>query len=70
MIDRDYGEYYGVCDACGAVTEGTYDTFQDAVDGMRAEGWKTVNMGGEWVNYCPSCAAKLARPGADEFAGI
>lgn len=70
MIDREYGEFYAACDACGKELDGVYSDFQDTVDGMRAAGWKTVKIGGEWVNYCPECAAKLSRPGAGEFAGI
>ena len=71
MIDRDYYEgYFGICDACDDVTEENYPSFQDAVDGMRAEGWKSVKIGTDWMNYCPVCAAKYARPGANEFAGI
>ena len=69
MIDRLYSEYLPICDSCGAELEGYFD-FQEAVDGMRANGWKTVMLGGEWVNYCPDCAAKLTRPGAGEFAGL
>ena len=70
MIDKQYGSYYAICDACGTALDGVYDDFQDAVDGMRANGWKTANVGGEWVNYCPECAPKQSRPGAGEFAGV
>lgn len=69
MIDRDYGSYYGVCDACGTATE-AYDDFQDALDGLKAEGWKITKIGDEWVHYCPTCAPKLPRPTSNEFAGI
>ena len=70
MIDRQYGSYYAICDACGTALDSEYNDFQDAVDGMRADGWKTANVGGEWVNYCPECAARLARPTANEFADV
>ena len=69
VIDREFGSYYGVCDACGTATE-AYDDFQDALDGMKAEGWKITKIGDEWVHYCPTCAPKLSRPTSNEFAGI
>ena len=71
MIDKQYGSYYAVCDACGTALDGEYDDFQDAVDGMRANGWRTSKTGADWMNYCPACAATVAapRPGAGEFAG-
>lgn len=71
MIDRQYGRYSVSCDVCGRVLDDdTYDDFQDALDGLKANGWKSVNNCGMWDNYCPECAAKLSRPGASEFAGI
>lgn len=72
MVDKQYGSYYAICDACGTALEAEYDEFQDAVDGMKANGWRTSKIGGEWVNYCPECAGKLLpkRPGAGEFAGV
>ena len=70
MIDKIHGEYYVYCDACGAMIDEPFDDFQDALDGMKAEGWKTVDIGGVWCNYCPECAAKQMRPTANEFAGI
>lgn len=69
MIDKMYSEYLPICDDCGAELEGYFD-FQDAVDGMKANGWKIENVNGEWEHYCPECAAKRNRPGASEFAGV
>lgn len=69
MIDRLYSEYLPICDGCGAELEGFFD-FQDAVDGMKAEGWKITMIGGEWVHYCPDCTVKMTRPTSSEFAGI
>lgn len=56
MILCEYGEYTPSCDACGIELE-PYDDFQDAVNGIKANGWATKNEGGEWLNYCPDCAA-------------
>ena len=70
MIDRQYGLYTVACDACGKELDGEYEEFADAVDGVKANGWKTVNNCGMWENYCPECAAEMNRPGASEFAGL
>ena len=38
---------------------------------MKAQGWKSVKKAPDmWVNYCPKCAEKYARPGPAEFAGL
>ena len=71
MIDKQYGMYQAVCDGCGrGLDDDAYDDFHDALAGMKANGWKTSKLENEWVNYCPDCARKLARPSAGEFAGI
>lgn len=70
MIDHDYGDYYAVCDGCEAVTEDIYSSFNEVVDGLKDESWTTTKENGEWRHYCPTCAMRLRRPGAGEFAGI
>ncbi len=72
MIDREFGEYYATCDTCGMI-DGPFFEFQDAVDGMKASGWKSIKIGNDWENLCPECAASYTarmRPGPSEFAGI
>ena len=57
MIDRQYGLYTV---ACG-----------DAVDGLKANGWKSINNCGMWENFCPDCVRNVIfNPGASEFAGL
>ena len=68
MITREYGEYYAVCDVCGEYS-GPFFDFEDAVDSMKANGWRTTKTGAGWENYCPECA-RYTRPGPTEFAGI
>ena len=70
MIEKIQGYHYVTCDACGAELEGIYYSFEDAVEDMRDNDWKSVNVGGVWQNYCPHCALLMIRPGAGEFAGI
>ena len=72
MIERQYGRYTVACEICGTMLDNEYDNFADAVDGLKANNWKTINNCGMWENYCPECANKLdfIRPGASEFAGL
>lgn len=70
MIDKQFGGFQAVCDACGTVLDdGNYD-FQDAVNEMKANGWKTVKVGDEWLNYCPVCAREIKCPGPGEFVNF
>jgi len=71
VIDVAYGLYFVYCDGCGRDIDGTYSDFEDALDGMKAQDWKSVKEAPDiWMNYCPKCAAKYGRPGPSEFAGI
>lgn len=56
MIDKEYGEYKGVCDDCLTET-GTCDNWNEAVSIMQDLGWKTIlnEVTGEWENVCPKC---------------
>ena len=70
MIEKLYGDYYVCCDACGRELDGVVNDFDETLDRIRAAGWKTSKLAGEWVNYCPECWEKVNRPGPSEFAGI
>lgn len=60
MIDTGsmyYGNvktYIPICDCCGIELDEEY-TFNDAVDAMKADGWKIIKKDGEWQNICPDC---------------
>ena len=54
MIDREYGRYIAICDACGD-SIGKEETFDDVRMLMRAEGWVTRKHKNHWVNYCDKC---------------
>jgi len=42
------------CDICGyAVT--SFDSFQEAVDYKKEDGWKSQKHKGEWEDICPEC---------------
>ena len=71
MIDRQYGLYTVACDVCGKQLDGEYDSFSDTVDGLKANGWKSINNCGMWENFCPDCVRNVIfNPGASEFAGL
>ena len=56
MIDKAYGRFELTCDVCGDGPEEAFDSFQDAVDHMRAEGWRSTRSCGEvWINHCKEC---------------
>ncbi len=61
MIDKAYGKYIPSCDGCGDDL-GDYDSFDDARDAIKANGWETRRYGTDWVDYCPSCAPKDVTP--------
>lgn len=63
MIDREYGEYFLVCDICGEEIDG-FDTFDDALDYSREEGWESkrgeqLDLKDGWVDICPKCQMQL-----------
>lgn len=55
MIDKHYGKRIPVCDYCMENLP-PEDDFDDAVQAMKAAGWKTKkDEDGEWVNICTDC---------------
>lgn len=55
MIDVLYGRFGMACDFCGEACEDTFDSFQEAVDFGRTNGWRADKYSGEWQNQCPEC---------------
>lgn len=54
MIER-YGNSYELqCDYCSNCVDDFID-FQDVVDYKKANGWKSINIKGEWTDKCPEC---------------
>jgi len=54
MIDRVYGKQVPTCDGCGD-TLPPQETFQDALDAIKEEGWASDPVNGEFENYCKEC---------------
>lgn len=42
------------CDICG-YTVTSFDSFQEAVDYKKEDGWKSQKHKGEWEDICPEC---------------
>ena len=53
MIDKDGYSYMVVCDNCGEGTE--VNTWDDALELMRDDGWQKKKNGNSWNHYCPEC---------------
>jgi hypothetical protein len=51
------GYVVACCDRCPRKFNTGLKIFQQAVDLLgRSEGWESVEHGGKWENYCPSCS--------------
>ncbi len=53
MIDRRYGKWFLTCENCN--TEEEFDTFDEAVQYARDEGWQIRKLDGEWTHICEGC---------------
>lgn len=47
-----------ICNGCGETKEITGE-FEDVLDFMRENEWRSVKEGGAWDNYCPDCKENL-----------
>lgn len=54
MIERDYSLYILVCDQCGEAF-GTYDSFEEAVEAKKKQGFKSKREGRQWIDICKDC---------------
>jgi hypothetical protein len=60
MIAKSADTYTPVCDGCGEELAPEWD-FMDAVNAVKAAGWRTMRPEGvhtNWEHYCPTCAAR------------
>lgn len=54
MIEKIYkNKYMVICDNCEDGTE--LDTWDECMEYMRDNEWKTKLIDGEFNNYCPEC---------------
>ena len=54
MIEKQGNGYELQCDYCSNYVD-EFEDFQEAVDYKKANGWKSVNINGEWTDKCPDC---------------
>ncbi len=71
--DTDYQEWIcdlaASCDGCGKDFDGgTFSEFDDLIHALKWKGWRFRQNDGVWLHFCPECAARYARPGAEEFS--
>lgn len=52
--DRDIG-FVASCDHCSHTDELSADSFQEAVDEIKEDGWLITKPSGQWDHMCPSC---------------
>lgn len=59
MIDKNYGEYFLICDICLNEDNKSFENFDDVVDYKKTEGkqlgWSSRKINGEWKDICPEC---------------
>lgn len=53
-INKNGGKYELQCDYCSNYVD-DFDDFSDAVTHKKANGWKSININGEWTDKCPNC---------------
>lgn len=55
MINREGLGYNAQCDSCSYDEDIDVDTFQEAVDEIKAQGWRISKTNEEWTHTCPDC---------------
>jgi len=55
MIDRDYDDYYLVCDNCGRQVDEPFDSWEKAVEAKKENGYTSKKYGNGWKDLCPEC---------------
>jgi Fe2+ or Zn2+ uptake regulation protein len=62
MIEKDstFGIFTVSCDGCGFDREfDVNDNWDALMREMKAEGWVSKKVNGEWEHYCPDCVEEL-----------
>lgn len=55
MIDQQKGKYILICDNCDETTGEEYDSFDDAVQAIKENGWVNKKYADGWKNICAEC---------------
>ena len=54
MIEQRGDRFVLICTECGYEVK-YFDSFDEAVDYKKENGWKSKKVEGEWVTLCPNC---------------
>lgn len=56
MIEVIHGVCYLICDRCQIEAEDEFDSFADAIEYKKENGWRSRRLDdGTWVDICPDC---------------
>ncbi len=56
MIEKINNTYKIICDSCGEIFADDFDTFYDAVEFKRSNGWRSIKRSGDnWDEICSDC---------------
>jgi hypothetical protein len=55
MIDKQFDSYVLVCDCCGEKSTGQFDTWEEAKDSKKEEGFISRQYTNGWMDLCPEC---------------
>lgn len=66
-IEKEYGKYTPICDGCLDTLDGC-DSFEDAVQLCKDNGWQNVKVNGGWQNRCPNC--RVQKPKQNKSFGL
>lgn len=55
MIQKIYCGYVIICDNCEHQASESYETWQDAVDAKKENGFKSKKYGNGWMDLCEDC---------------
>ena len=55
MITKEYGVYKIVCDICETTSCADYETFDEAVEGKKDNGYQSKKYSDGWKDICSDC---------------
>lgn len=55
MIEKNGGTFGVSCDYCPDAVDTRESDFQDAVEDVKARGWRVFKKDGEWHHKCKGC---------------
>lgn len=59
MITKIHGKYYGVCDICGEEKTEPCDSWEEAKEQLKSDGFIKKCIMGEYHDVCRECRNKI-----------